>query len=444
MSLSYQINIRILISALVIVLVGSIITFLHARTAINDEIEASVAMTAHIVTCGLSQQAPSDASWLNCINSLKETRHLKIELVKPDGSVLNVGSHDKTPDGNNPPPSWFIGLIGNGQTKVEKPLTTPIGEQFSLSIQANPLDEIREVWEESLGFFGAISVLTLLTFLSVYLALNKSIKSINTIVLALQSIETGNYHEKLPEFRIKEYNSIAKAINHMTGELDKTHLENRALTQHSLEIVELERKQLAKELHDELGQSLTAIKMMAASANRNPNQIKPLTGEIENICNNLVNVVRNMMQQLHPLVLTELGLNAALEDLLMRWSNLYPSLKVKLNCEEEIDDINPNTAIQIFRIIQECLTNIVRHAQATEADISLKIVTGASERLDITVEDNGLGCPAEQIKKGFGLLGMKERVQSLGGGLSIDTQSGKGFAVKVKLPLPGNNTYSAF
>jgi two-component system, NarL family, sensor histidine kinase UhpB len=436
MSLSYQINIRILISALIILLLGSIITFWHARSAIDDEIEASVAMTAHIITCGLSQKSPNDASWLRCISSLKETRHLKIELVKPDGSLLELGQHDKHQSGENPPPSWFIGLIGSERTKIEMPLTTSVGEQFSLSIQANPLDEIREVWEESLGFYGTILVLTLLTFLSVYLALSKSIKSINTIVLALQSIETGNYMEKLPQFQIKEYNSIAKAINHMTEELDKARRENQALTQHSLEIVEIERKQLAKELHDELGQSLTAIKMMAVSANRQPNQIKYLTEEIEKICDSLINVVRSMMQQLHPLVLTELGLKAALEDLLTRWAMMYPALKVSLNCDDAIDDSHANTTIQIFRIVQECLTNIVRHSQANRADISLKVSSAPCERATIEVTDYGLGCSVAQIKKGFGLLGIKERVQSLGGTLKIETQPGKGFALKVELPLP--------
>ena len=142
------------------------------------------------------------------------------------------------------------------------------GKQLTLIIQANPLDEITEVWQESLGFFSSLFLLTLFTFLAVNLAFNKALKSIAIIVNALKIIETGQYQQKLPDFSIQEYDSIAKAINHMTGELNTSQQENRALTQHSLEIQEDERQRLSQELHDELGQSLTAIKVMAVTAGR--------------------------------------------------------------------------------------------------------------------------------------------------------------------------------
>jgi two-component system sensor histidine kinase UhpB len=160
-----------------------------------------------------------------------------------------------------------------------------------------------------------------------------------------------------------------------------------------------------------------------------------MTEEIEKLCENLINVVRNMMQQLHPLVLTELGLKAALEDLLMRWSTLYPALKVNLECDDQVDQSGSNMSIQLFRVIQECLTNIVRHSRAATARISLKAIPSPVNRIYLSVIDDGLGCTAGQIKKGFGLLGMKERTQSLGGTFKIETQPGRGFAIKLELPL---------
>ncbi len=435
MSLSYQINIRILLSALVILFAGAMITMWHARTAINNEIDPSISMTAHIIACGLSQKASNDVAWLNCISSLKETRHLKIELKTPDGKIIEIGHKDKKVSEKNPPPIWFVRLIGGEKASMEKQITSSIGEQYLLSIQANPLDEIREVWEESLGFFSTILGLTILTFFSVYLALKQSIKSINSIVIALQTIETGRYEESLPLFKISEYNNIAKAINHMTAELEKAKQENRSLTQHSLEILETERKQLAKELHDELGQSLTAIKMMAVSANRKPSEIKPMTEAIETICENLINVVRTMMHQLHPLVLTELGLKAALEDLVARWSNLHPSLKLILDCHDEVDQSSQNISIQLFRVIQECLTNIVRHAEANQAFIVLVRQTHPINQMFLSVKDNGKGCAPDKLKNGFGLLGMKERIQSLGGSFIIQTQEGKGLEIRATIPM---------
>ncbi len=434
MRLSYQINLRILLSSVLILLVGCALTLWHAKNAIHQEINASVNLTNHLITCGLSQTMPNDTSWLNCFNSLQETRHLKIELVKPSGEILTAGTKNNQIALENPPPQWFVSLIGKGQVKSEQKLTTPVGEQFSLRIQANPLDEIKEIWLESMVFFGMLLLLTQLTFLSVYLALKKSIKSINSIVDALHTIETGNYQLKLPEFITTEYNSIAKAINHMTGELNQAEQANRALTQHSLKILENERKQLAQELHDELGQTLTAIKIMAVTATRTENDIKPMMTSIAGHCDDLINVVRTMMQQLHPLALTELGLKAALEDLIARWAGKQTGVSFHLECPDEIEHVGQNITIQVFRVIQECITNIVRHADANEAYIRLQLDNNPQPCLRLSVKDNGKGCAAEQLKNGFGILGMKERIHSLGGQLTLQTQPKHGMEISANIP----------
>jgi two-component system, NarL family, sensor histidine kinase UhpB len=279
--------------------------------------------------------------------------------------------------------------------------------------------------------------LTLFTFLAVNMAFNKALKSIAIIVNALKIIETGQYLQKLPDFSIQEYDSIAKAINHMTGELNASQQENRALTQHSLEIQEYERQRLSQELHDELGQSLTAIMVMAATAAHKKGDIKQTTDSIISVCEHLMNVVRSMMHQLHPLVLTELGLKATMEDLINHWAPRNPGLKLTIGCPDEVDTLEQKIAIQVFRIVQECLTNIVRHAQAKQAGVSLEILqlptTGKALRLRVT--DDGQGCAAEKIKTGFGLLGMKERINSLGGEFTIQTQLQKGMSITAIIPL---------
>ncbi len=94
--------------------------------------------------------------------------------------------------------------------------------------------------------------------------------------------------------------------------------------------------------------------------------------------------------------------------------------------------------IQIFRIVQECVTNIVRHAEATEATIDLDITSG--NLLQLRVSDNGLGCDMETLKTGFGLLGMRERIHSLGGTLSINTQPEQGMRINATIPLKGKTT----
>lgn len=450
MSLRYQINLRILFSSLCILMLGSTIAIWQARDAVNKEIGSSINLAVQLITFGFSQasQTPfNETEWLPKFNSLNQTRHLSIQLQEPSGRIIGFTRNNPQTNHDEQPPQWFINLVGADYPKVEHKITSFTGEQVTLLIQANPLDEITEVWQESIGFFSSLLLLTLFTFLAVNLAFNKALKSIAVIVDALKIIETGQYQQKLPDFSIQEYDSIAKAINHMTGELNASQQENRALTQHTLAIQEDERQRLSQELHDELGQSLTAIKVMAVTARRSQDGAmrshagamgtRP-TDAIISICDHLMTVVRSMMHQLHPLVLSELGLKATMEDLLNHWSIRNPDLKLTINCPDEVDDLEQKITIQIFRVVQECLTNIVRHAEASQAAISLEIdhQNETITTLRLQVSDNGQGCAIDRIKTGFGLLGMRERINSLDGEFTIQTQLQQGMTIIATIPLP--------
>ncbi|WP_333874222.1 sensor histidine kinase [Methylobacter sp.] len=446
MSLRYQINLRILISSLCILVLGGSIAIWQARDAVSKEVDSSINLAVQLITFGFSQASKTpfhETDWLPKLNSLNQTRHLSIQLKEPSGQIISFPHKNQQTDTDEKPPQWFINLVTVHYPKVEHQITGSSGEQITLIIQANPLDEITEVWQESISFFSSIFLLTLFTFLAVNLAFNKALKSIAIIVDALKLIETGQYQQKLPYFSIQEYDSIAKAINHMTGELDKSRQENRALTQHTLEIQEDERQRLSQELHDELGQSLTAIKVMAVTAGRAQAgavgakvDIKQTTDSIVAICDHLMAVVRSMMHQLHPLVLTELGLKATMEDLLNHWSVRNPELKLTIACPDEVDSLEQKITIQIFRIVQECLTNIVRHAQARQADISLEVEHQPKKTLRLQVSDDGQGCAVDKIKTGFGLLGMRERINSLGGEFTIQTRPQQGMSIIATIPLP--------
>lgn len=440
MSLRYQINLRIFISALCILLLGGSIAIWQARNAVDKEVDSSINLAVQLIKFGFSQATSvsfKETDWLPQFNALNQTRHLRIQLKSPSGEIINIANKNPKTNNDEKPPQWFVDLVEGQHLKAEHPITTFGGKQLTLIIQANPLDEITEVWEESIGFISSLLLLTLFTFFSVNVAFNKALKSITVIVNALKAIEIGQYEQKLPNFSIYEYDSIAKAINHMMGELNTSQQENRSLAQHSLEIQEDERQRLSQELHDELGQSLTAIKVMAVTAAHKKADIKQATDSIITVCNHLMAVVRSMMHQLHPLVLTELGLKATLEDLLNNWAIRHPELKISLNCPDEVDVLDHKIIIQVFRIIQECLTNIIRHAKAKQASISLEIVSlSETERaLLLSVIDDGQGCSVEMIKSGFGLLGMRERINSLNGEMTIKTAPNQGMTVIVNIPL---------
>lgn len=451
MSLRYQIIFRILLSSVCILVLGGAIAIWQARQAVEKEVASSVHLALQLITLGIAVEPVFEtAEDFSRLSALRQTRHLSIQLQKPNGQQIHITAENQPSKPEEMPPAWFIRWVKGDYPQVEHQLKTRDGQVLNLIIQPQPLDEITEVWQESVAFFASISLLTLLTFLAVNLVFNKSLKSIGVIVEALRVIETGQYRHKLPPFSAQEFDSIAKAINHMTVELDKAQRENTALTQHSLAIQEEERQRLSQELHDEFGQSLTAIKVMAVTAAKQQADSGKIvdapqaggkcgsgsiTASIIEICDHLMTVVRSMMQQLHPLVLTELGLKAMLEEMVNHWSERNPDLDLTIACSDEVDDLDKTITIQVFRVIQECLTNVVRHAKAHHVSIELDMAGQPQPCLRLKVKDDGQGCDLKTQARGFGLLGIKERIKSLDGELSVQSQPGAGMTITARIPL---------
>ena len=384
------------------------------------------------ISVGTTQSNETD--WIYRLSTLEQTRHLKIQLKSPSGSIIDIMRSSPPNRQQETPPSWFVKLVVSDYPKAEYQIGTFDKHFFTLIIQANPMDEITEVWHETIAFFSSILLLVFLTFLSVHLVFNKTLQAIQVIVENLKGVEKGEYHKKLPDFSTEEYDSIAKAINHMTDVLDSTQQQNQALTQHSLEIQEEERQRLSQELHDEFAQSLTAIKVMAVAATYKEADTKTINTSIVEICDHLMTVLRSMMKQLHPLILTELGLKATLEDLINHWETRAAPISFSLQVDDAVDELDKTIIIQVFRVIQESLTNIIRHANATNVTISLSI-NPESNTLDLLVNDNGQGCNLNIVSAGFGLQGMAERVKLLGGTFKLQSQLGKGMQIKAQISL---------
>jgi hypothetical protein len=220
--------------------------------------------------------------------------------------------------------------------------------------------------------------------------------------------------------------------------------ENRKLTQIIQGHVEEERRSLARELHDELGQYVTAIKTIGASiANRTGSAPEVQTGAqtIVSVAARIYDAMHGIISRLRPSALDNLGLTETLQDSIAAWQSRHLELKFKLDFSGRLDDLGETINITVYRIVQECLTNVVRHAQATNVEIAVKrqlAAAGACEMLRLAVCDDGKGTPEEAVQDGhFGLLGMRERVQALNGSFSIDSAPDRGFCINVTLPLEG-------
>jgi two-component system, NarL family, sensor histidine kinase UhpB len=211
--------------------------------------------------------------------------------------------------------------------------------------------------------------------------------------------------------------------------------ELRRLSSNVVEAREEERRRIARELHDELGQRLSGLKLDLASLAAAPpganarSKIDAMLATIDDT----VASVRRISSDLRPLILDDLGLNAAIESL-ARDASRRMGIEVTVRLGEEDPPVDDRVAIAVYRMVQEALTNVGRHARATDVRIELK-VDGAD--LVLRVHDNGIGFPDRTgpQEDRFGLLGIRERAYMLGGQLVIDNPAGGGGRVTVRLPI---------
>jgi signal transduction histidine kinase/ligand-binding sensor domain-containing protein len=212
----------------------------------------------------------------------------------------------------------------------------------------------------------------------------------------------------------------------------------RKLTGYLQERIESERQNISREIHDELGQILSMIKMESGWISmllpQGLEQIEEKNRSIDNLVMNAIKNMRKICEELRPPMLDTLGLQAAIQSHVQqfeKWTHIRCNLQLP---EENLKGIHPGISIAIFRIIQECLTNIARHSKATEAWIILALNDTA---ISLTVTDNGIGMNNREMetKKTFGILGMRERVLALGGEIDIGGEPGKGTTITLTLPL---------
>lgn len=214
--------------------------------------------------------------------------------------------------------------------------------------------------------------------------------------------------------------------------------ENRQLTHLIQRHIEDERRSLARELHDELGQYVTAIKTFAvAIANKTRQDMPSIESSAQTIvsaANHIYDGMHNIIRHLRPGSLDNLGLSEALRDAVADWQAQNPNVKFNLELQGKLDLLGESLNINLYRIVQESVTNALRHARADRIDISLSRHENGT--LTLLIKDNGVGmnmCNVDQSRH-FGLLGMRERTQALYGSFSIDSLPGQGSAILVTIP----------
>ena len=218
--------------------------------------------------------------------------------------------------------------------------------------------------------------------------------------------------------------------------------ENRRLAQQYLESQESERRALARDLHDELGQYLNVIKVDSVSMRDRFARVDPegrrLAVETLRNIDHIQAVVVGLIRELRPAGLDELGLAAALEHCVEEWRRRLPRLSIGLATTDSLEGLDEVRRLALYRLVQEALTNVARHSQATRVEIRVTREAPArdsSARIVVSIEDNGVGLDAARSGAGLGLIGMRERMAAVGGSLLAQNPHHGGFTLRAEVPL---------
>jgi two-component system sensor histidine kinase UhpB len=277
---------------------------------------------------------------------------------------------------------------------------------------------------------------------AVYWMLGRWLRPLQPMLKAINKMEQGDLSTRLPSFDLPEFDRIGHSLNRMAESLaaERQLEENRQLTALIQSHIEDERRSLARELHDELGQYVTAIKIFAvAIANKAQKKSPDIASNAQTIvaaANHIYDGMHDIIRQLRPGSLDNLGLSETLQDAVNNVQKQNPNLHIRLDLSGKLDALGENLNINIYRIVQEAINNAIKHAEAK--NIKIKLETTKTGALQLTINDDGRGMDINDVDQTnhFGLLGMRERVQGFKGSFNVDSElNGKnGTVIYINIP----------
>lgn len=443
MSLRIRLNLLITLLFISLFICSSFYIITNARNAVQHEVESTANLALQLIqvaftSTSLETDEHKQIQVLRKLSELELTRHLHIDIYNSNDVLTPVEAFSALRDIKAP--NWFVKLVEPPPTEIRHWLYNPVEPPKGIIIRADPSDEIDENWTEVRSILIFLLAFIILANILLYLAIGKYLAPIDTILSGLSDIEKGNYQLELPRFRLPELDRISQQFNHMAKVLLESKAKNQSLTQRSLEIQEEERRHLAQELHDELGQTIAAIKAVAAAImnDKSPDKdrINSSVKTIIEYSDHIYQVAKNMMHRLRPSVLDEFGLVKALQSMIDDWNSRQDDIFCHFSFSDVPTDLTELLNISLFRIVQESLTNALKHSSASKIVITMnKVVSSGSEYISLNIKDDGVGLNKDKPMTGLGLPGMKERVEMNHGVFDLISEPNNGLTIKIRIPI---------
>lgn len=433
-----------LTATFVLVLIGGEI--LAARESVREETEAANRAASQLLgrLAAIYSREGGPQLLLQFLEQLGRVHANDITLQSAAGEVLYRSPPPTYKAGRNAP-EWFTRLLVPGQARHIFPL--PGGVR--LIVAAHTSRAVLDVWDDLAGLLVVAAIMLVIVNGLAFWLVGRTLAPFPVIANGLECIQRGDLGFRLPPLAGSEANTIGSAFNRMAQAVeDKVNAERKALEAETQleerremarlveQHVEEERRLIAHELHDEFGQSVTAIRSLALAiaaqgTARDPAEPARL---IADEAARLYDAMHGLIPRLAPLSLDTLGLAATLEGLVRDWQRRYPTITLSLH-HQLVMDLGPSVALAIYRVAQEGLINALRHSQATHIDLN---VQSDAQRVIIAITDDGVGLPEDWSLPGhFGLRGLAERVNHLGGVLRVTNRMPRGVDLTAEIPMAG-------
>jgi len=339
-------------------------------------------------------------------------------------------------------PTWFGTLyqkLFSPDFQVKNVISFNAPTYGAIVVTLNSRTETARAWNNLRSVIGVLFVSIVAVCILVYITINRLLTPAQTIIKGLEKMQLGLLDTRLPTFDVKEWRQTSDAINQLVSNQELAIANNKQLALKLMNIKEEDHRYIARELHDEFGQCLSGINAITSSINQTAKKHCPeLVPEIERIhpiTTHMMDVLRSMLRRLRPVEIDDLGLQRSIKNLITNWnSRSNGQTNYDLIVTGNIDTLPEPLPVNIYRIVQECLTNIAKHAKASRSHIIIHYQSPNTIALEIS--DDGI---AELDKfdntLGLGLLGIRERVMALGGKLNLAIAETGGLTITISIPV---------
>jgi two-component system sensor histidine kinase UhpB len=419
----------------VAIFIGFFSVVFTSKNAVRSEIESSVRLAQFSIQSGV-QKNPELYLFQDNLLGLKDLetiRHLTIQLLDKNKNIIDENFVNKE---SNLSPVWFQNIL-DLYSKDLNPQEIPLrqyGELMgSVLITPNPIYEYDEIWQQFKNGLLIAGIFFIFVNIAIYFLFEKIISPIENLISSFHNLEQGHYKKNNESFGISELDILRVKLNQLIGKLKKNDDKIHQLNQKLISIQEQEKKEISRDLHDEIGQSLAAIQVQAAAI-KTMQKSKNSVNQAETIIQttkDLMGQTRNLIKRLSLTIIDDLGLEDSLIDLYGSWMKKsgYKNAHclISLPNHKQFSNLHKET---IFRLTQEALTNINKHARPKRIDISIQ-----ENNKSIHMEFINDGIVRNNKKTiGIGLLGMAERVANLSGTMRSRKYKDL-FIIKISIPL---------